>query len=44
MNNLSGLGINKTDLKELLEKNGFSGNMRAEEFSNRVILYGNEER
>lgn len=33
LNNLSGLGINKTDLKELLEKNGFSGNMRAEEFS-----------
>lgn len=33
LNNLSSLGIEKSKLKEILEKNGFSGNMRAEEFS-----------
>lgn len=33
LNNLSSLGLEKAKLKELLESLGFSGNMRAEEFS-----------
>lgn len=33
LNNLSGLGIEKSKLKELLENNGFSSNRRAEDFS-----------
>jgi len=33
LNNLSSLGLEKARLKELLESLGFSGNMRAEEFS-----------